>query len=437
MDNRPVVTIIGGGLAGSEAAYQAARAGCRAVILEMKPGKLSPAHALPTLCELVCSNSLKSMGLENAAGLLKEEMRMAGSVILDAAQETSVPAGKTLAVDRKAFSSLVTEKLKAAGVEVVPGEITEVPSARPLVIATGPLTSDGFASAIQRLIGKESLHFYDAVAPIVYKESIDMNKGFMASRWGNGTDDYINCPFEKDDYERFYSALIDADQVTRREFEDAVSFEGCMPIEVMASRGPKTLLFGPMRPVGLIDPATGRRPYAVVQLRAENAEGTLYNIVGFQTRLTYPEQKKVFRLIPGLEAAEFARLGKLHRNSYIDSPGLLDASLALKGAPGVFFAGQITGVEGYCESAASGILAGINAARFTMGLEPVAPPPTTMTGALLAHISTKPEKKKRFEPMNANMGLLPQLPGKDRREAQVKRALEDFASWLGGIACNR
>ena len=436
MDNRPVVTIIGGGLAGSEAAHQAARAGCRVVIHEMKPEKLSPAHLLDTLCELVCSNSLKSMDLANASGLLKEEMRMAGSIILEAADETSVPAGKTLAVDRKAFSSLVTEKLKAAGVEVLPGEITDIPSVRPVIIATGPLTSDAFAPAIQRLIGKESLHFYDAVAPIVYKESIDMRKAFMASRWGKGTDDYINCPFDKEDYERFYEALITADKVTRREFEDAASFEGCMPIEVMASRGPKTLLFGPMRPVGLTDPATGRRPYAVVQLRAENAEGTLYNIVGFQTRLTYTEQKKVFRLIPGLEAAEFARLGKLHRNSYIDSPGLLDATGALKGAPGVFFAGQITGVEGYCESAASGILAGINAARTTAGLAPVAPPPTTMTGALLAHISAMPDKKKRFEPMNANMGLLPALPGKDRREAQVKRALEDFRSWIDRFACN-
>lgn len=436
MDNRPVVTIIGGGLAGCEAAHQVARAGLRAVVHEMKPEKFSPAHTLNTLCELVCSNSLKSMSLDNASGLLKEEMRLAGSVILDAAAETSVPAGKTLAVDRQAFSERVTAMLEDAGVEFVSGEVTEVPDARPVIIATGPLTSDGFAPAIQRLIGRESLHFYDAVAPIVYKESIDMSRAFMASRWGKGTDDYINCPFEKDDYERFYSALVEADQVTRREFEDAASFEGCMPIEVMASRGVKTLLFGPMRPVGLTDPATGRRPYAVVQLRAENAEGTLYNIVGFQTRLTYPEQKKVFRMIPGLEKAEFARLGKLHRNSYIDSPWLLDASLSLKAAPGVFFAGQITGVEGYCESAASGILAGINAVRYASGLAPAAPPPTTMTGALLAHISTMPPKKKHFEPMNANMGLLPSLPGKDRREKQVKRALEDFAIWLDGIACN-
>lgn len=427
-----VITIIGGGLAGCEAAWQAAAAGLRVVLHEMKPEKFSPAHSLPTLSELVCSNSLKSDSLENASGLLKEEMRLAGSIVIKAAEATRVPAGKTLAVDRNAFSEFVTAALKDAGVEAVTGEVTGIPSARPLVIATGPLTSDAFASSIQRLIGKESLHFYDAVAPIVYRDSINMDRVFMASRWGKGGDDYINCPFEKEEYERFYEALTGADRVARREFEDAASFEACMPIEVMAGRGPRTLLFGPMRPVGLIDPKTGRRPYAVLQLRSENLEGTLYNMVGFQTRLTYPEQKKVFRLIPGLEAAEFARLGKLHRNSYIDSPGLLLPSQQLKSDPDVFFAGQITGVEGYCESAASGIMAGLNAARVMRGLTPAVPPPSTMTGALLAHITAPPEKKKTFQPMNANMGLLPPLPGKDRREAQVRRAIEDFTAWLAG-----
>ncbi|MFQ5736585.1 MAG: methylenetetrahydrofolate--tRNA-(uracil(54)-C(5))-methyltransferase (FADH(2)-oxidizing) TrmFO [Thermodesulfobacteriota bacterium] len=430
------VNIIGGGLAGCEAAWQVVRAGAKAVIHEMKPSRFSPAHSLSTLSELVCSNSLKSDSIENASGLLKEEMRLAGSLIIEAAEATRVPAGKTLAVDRVAFSQYVTSALVDAGVEVRAGEVTGLAPARPLVIATGPLTSDAMAAAIQRLVGRDSLHFYDAVAPIVYRESIDMARAFMASRWGKGGDDYINCPFEKDEYERFFSALTAADRVSRREFEDAASFEACMPIEVMAERGPKTLLFGPMRPVGLTDPATGRRPYAVVQLRRENAEGTLYNIVGFQTRLTYPEQKKVFRLIPGLESAEFARLGKLHRNSYLDSPGLLLPTQQLRSDPCVLFAGQITGVEGYCESAASGILAGINAVRLSRGAAAAAPPPTTMTGALMAHISTPPVKKRAFQPMNANMGILPALPGRDRRQAQARRAIEDFAGWLKVITCN-
>ncbi len=436
MKGHGAVTIIGGGLAGCEAAWQAARAGVRAVIHEMKPERYSPAHNMATLAELVCSNSLKSESLENASGLLKEEMRLASSLVVRAAEATKVPAGKTLAVDRRAFSEYITSALKDAGVSVVTGEVTEIPPARPLVIATGPLTSDALANAIQGLIGRDNLHFYDAVAPIVHAGSIDMAKAFKASRWGKGGDDYINCPFTKEEYERFFSALVAADMVTAREFEDATSFEACMPIEAMASRGPKTLLFGPMRPVGLVDPATDRRPYAVVQLRSENRDNTLYNMVGFQTRLKYPEQKKVFRMIPGLENAEFARLGKLHRNSYMDSPGLLDPTFQLSADPSVFFAGQITGVEGYCESSASGIIAGLNAARLVESLPPVFPPPTTMTGALCAYICARPEKKRTFAPMNANMGLLPPIPGRRAREEQVARALEDFKEWLSGISCN-
>lgn len=429
------IHIVGGGLAGCEAAWQAAKAGVRAVLHEMKPEKFSPAHSLPTLGELVCSNSLKSDSLENASGVLKQEMRLMDSIIIRAAEATKVPAGKTLAVDRAAFSAYITDALKDAGVEAVSGEVVEIPSPRPLVIATGPLTSDAFAASIQRLIGRDSLHFYDAVAPIVHAESIDMSRAFFASRWGKGGDDYVNCPLEKEDYERFFGALVAADRVGKREFEDSASFEACMPIEVMAERGERTLLFGPMRPVGLIDPRTGRRPYAVVQLRRENAEGTLYNMVGFQTRLTFNEQKNVFRTIPGLEAAEFARFGKLHRNSFMDSPGLLLPTLQLKSDTKILFAGQITGVEGYCESAVSGIIAGLNAVRVLRGFSPVCPPPPTMTGALLAYISTGPEKKKAFQPMNANMGLLPPLPGKKARDLQAARALECFESWARGISC--
>jgi len=427
MTSDKTVTIIGGGLAGAEAAWQVVRGGGCARIIEMKPVRFSPAHSADTLAELVCSNSLKSESMDNASGLLKSEMRSLGSLVLEAADKTRVPAGNTLAVDRNAFSALVTEMLAAAGIEIVREELKALPGLRPLIVATGPLTTDELAADIQRRVGSESLNFYDAVAPIVYTESIDMTRAFKASRWGKGSDDYINCPLDEAEYERFYSALIASDRVGAREFEEMSSFEGCMPIEVMAERGPKTLLFGPMRPVGLTDPRTGKRPFAVVQLRRENLEDTLYNMVGFQTRLTYPEQKKVLRLIPGLEAAEFARLGKLHRNIFIDSPRLLASTQSLNSDPSVFFAGQITGVEGYAESAASGILAGLNAIRLVKGLAPVTPPATTMTGALMKYISDP--ARTGFQPMNSNMGLLPPLPGKDRREKQVLRAIEDFRRW--------
>ncbi|MBI2412162.1 MAG: methylenetetrahydrofolate--tRNA-(uracil(54)-C(5))-methyltransferase (FADH(2)-oxidizing) TrmFO [Deltaproteobacteria bacterium] len=421
------IVIIGGGLAGSEAAYQILKRGGRARIIEMKPVKYSPAHTLPTFAELVCSNSLKSDAIENASGLLKEEMRLMGSLVIMAAEATRVPAGKTLAVDRTEFSKYITNELERMGAVIERVEAVSIPEERPLVIATGPLTSDVFAAAVSNLIGRERLFFHDAVAPIVYKESIDFEKAFKASRYGKGGDDYINCPFTEVEYERFYSALTTAEGFAGHGFDSLKYFEGCMPIEELGRRGPKTLLFGPMRPVGLRDPRTDARPFAIVQLRRENLEDTLYNIVGFQTRMTIPEQKRVLRLIPGLENAEFARFGKLHRNSYIDSPSLLHKSLQLKDDSNIFFAGQMTGVEGYVESAVSGLLAGMNAWRLAEGRETAAPPPTTMTGALLAHI-TAPSKD--FQPMNANMGLLPELPGKDRRERQAERALKDMKAWV-------
>lgn len=420
------VTIIGGGLAGAEAAWQVARNGGKAVILEMKPVKMSPAHSMPSLAELVCSNSLKSEDLENASGVLKEEMRALGSLVIEAAEATRVPAGKTLAVDRGAFSAFITSAIEDAGVEVIHGEVLAIPDARPLVIASGPLTSDALASSIQALIGSAALNFYDAVAPIVYKESIDMDSAFFASRYGKGESDYINCPMTKEEYEAFYGELVKADTARIREFEDMKSFEACMPIEVMAQRGAQTLLFGPMRPVGLTDPKTGKRPFAVVQLRRENMEGTLYNIVGFQTRLTFPEQKRIFRMIPALKNAEFARLGKLHRNSYIDSPRLLTDAQQLRSEPSILFAGQITGVEGYCESAVSGILAGINASRLLKGLPPICPPVETISGALMRHISGA---EGAFSPMNANMGLLPPEKGKDRRQKQADKAVTAMREW--------
>lgn len=419
------ITIIGGGLAGSEAAWQIARRGGKAAVLEMKPERFSPAHSFEGLAELVCSNSLKSEGLENASGVLKAELRILDSLVMKAADASRVPAGKTLAVDRTKFSRFVTGALIEAGVEIIRGEIRDLPGARPLVISTGPLTSDAFAGAIEGLVGK-NLNFYDAVAPIVYAESIDMTSAFKASRYGKGGDDYINCPMSEAEYMAFYAELIKADTARIREFEDMASFEACMPIEVMAQRGERTLLFGPMRPVGLRDPRTNERPFAVVQLRCENAEGTLYNIVGFQTRLTYPEQRRIFRMIPALKNAEFARLGKLHRNSYINSPGLLTSGQELKSSPGIFFAGQITGVEGYCESTMSGALAGINALNSLRGLPSVCPPETTISGSLMGHISGC---AGQFSPMNANMGLLPQMKGKDRREKQAKRAVDEFRNW--------
>jgi methylenetetrahydrofolate--tRNA-(uracil-5-)-methyltransferase len=440
------VTIIGGGLAGSEAAFQiASRApDTRVELLEMKPVKFSPAHKIEGLGELVCSNSLKATSLSNASGLLKEEMQLLDSLIVRAAYETRVPAGGALAVDRERFSAHITETLKEAGVEIISKEVVEIPAARPLIIATGPLTSDAFAEAISTLLGSEYLYFYDAVAPIVSAESIDMDKAFKGSRYGKSGDDYINCPMDKETYDCFVDELTSAECTGMRDFEEAKYFEGCLPIEVMAARGPMTLSFGPLKPVGLIDEKkedkeTKARPYAVVQLRRENLEGTLYNLVGFQTRLKYGEQKRVFKMIPGLENAEFVRLGKIHRNSFIDSPRLLSEAQELKGQPGLFFAGQLTGVEGYLESAASGLMAGINSVRSLAGLSAVTLPETTITGALMRYVSGVGMDAQVFQPMNANFGLLPALEGKgkirkkERRELYAKRALKDMEDFIEAL----
>jgi len=429
------ITIIGGGLAGIEAASMARRLGAGVRLYEMKPERFSPAHTMEGLGELVCSNSLKSLGVSNAHGVLKAEMEALGSLMMEVAMKTRVPAGAALAVDRHAFSRLATEELKALGVEVIREEIFKIPAERPLIIATGPLTSAPFAESIAELLGRENLFFYDAVSPVLTVDSIDMDKAYFGSRYGKGGDDYINCPLNEREYERFVSELIGARMVTPRSYESTALFEGCMPIESMAIRGPATLKFGPLRPVGLRDPATGKIPEAVVQLRRENAEGTLYNMVGFQTRLAFGEQARVFGLIPGLEKAEFVRYGKLHRNTYIDSPGLIDNTLALKDGDGIFFAGQLTGLEGYCESGVSGIIAGLNALRHARGDACVSPPSATMTGALLSYISAP--RENTLEPMNANFGLLPAITGirkkKDRREAQALKAVEEMRAWAEKI----
>jgi len=429
------ITIIGGGLAGIEAASMARRLGAGVRLYEMKPERFSPAHTMEGLGELVCSNSLKSLGVSNAHGVLKAEMEALGSLMMEVAMKTRVPAGAALAVDRHAFSRLATEELKALGVEVIREEIFKIPAERPLIIATGPLTSAPFAESIAELLGRENLFFYDAVSPVLTVDSIDMDKAYFGSRYGKGGDDYINCPLNEREYERFVSELTGARMVTPRSFESTALFEGCMPIESMAMRGPATLKFGPLRPVGLRDPATGKIPEAVVQLRRENTEGTLYNMVGFQTRLAFGEQARVFGLIPGLEKAEFARYGKLHRNTYIDSPGLIENTLALRDGEGIFFAGQLTGLEGYCESGVSGIIAGLNAVRHARGETCISPPADTMTGALLSYISAP--RDNALEPMNANFGLLPAMTGirkkKDRREAQALKAIEKMRAWAEKI----
>ncbi len=415
--------VIGAGLAGCEAAWALANRGIPVQLWEMKPQKYSPAHHYPGFAELVCSNSLKASRLESAAGLLKEEMSMLGSLIVDCARQTAVAAGGALAVDREKFSDLVTEKIRShpmitTGVK----EWTEIPQGN-VIIATGPLTSQGMSDAIQRLCGSEYLSFFDAAAPIVTFESINQDRVFFAARYGRGEDDYINCPFTREEYEAFYEELISAQSVELKEFEKEhfKVYEGCMPVEVMAKRGMDTLRFGPLKPVGLTDPRTGRRPWAVVQLRRENREGTLYNLVGFQTNLKFPEQKRVFSMIPGLENAVFARYGVMHRNTFLNSPKLLDSRFALRGEERIYFAGQMTGVEGYIESAASGILAGINMANQIQGISPLILPNTTMMGALAAYISDP--LVEDFQPMGSNMGILPPLPQRIRDKSQRYLAL--------------
>ena len=429
-----VINVIGGGLAGAEAAWRAAEEGNRVILFEMRPKKSTPAHKSDKLAELVCSNTLGGIEVTTPRGLLKAEMELLGSLVVEAAKKSRVPAGGALAVDREKFADYITGKVESHPlIEVVREEVTELPKEGITVVATGPLTSEAFSNYLREYLGEEELHFYDAISPIVYADSIDYSKCFWGSRYGKGGDDYLNCPMSKEEYERFYQALMEAEKVPLKDFEKACYFEGCMPIEEMAERGKETLLFGPLRPVGLVDPRTGKQPYAVVQLRKENQEGTLLNLVGFQTKLKYPEQKRVFRLIPGLENAEFARFGSIHRNTFINSPKLLLRTLQLKKNPKVLFAGQITGVEGYPESAATGIIAGLNASRIAKGLKPVFPPETTMVGALLKYITTA--EPKHFQPMNANFGLLPPLEKKvkgklNRRKYLAERALRDMEKWL-------
>ena len=412
---------MGGGLAGSEAAWQAAEAGIDVRLYEMRPGLMTPAHETPWLAELVCSNSLGSDLPHKAPGLLKAELRGLGSLIIDCATRTAVPAGSSLAVDREGFSQLVTERVTAhLRITIVPEEMPAIPDA-PVIIASGPLTSTSLADSIGGLTAKEHLYFYDAVSPIVQAETIDMSVAFRQSRYDKGDQeegDYINCPMTREEYQAFVDALMTAETITLKQFEreDPHFFEGCMPIEAMAARGRDALAFGPMRPVGLIDPRTGRRPHAVVQLRQDNLIGTLYNIVGFQTNLKWGDQKRVLRLIPGLANAEFARYGMMHRNTYINSPAMLQPTMQYRNRADLFFAGQIVGVEGYVGNAGTGLVAGINAARFLQGQHPVILPPTTMLGALCHYVTHS--GLKDFQPMKANFGILPSLPprlGKEER----------------------
>lgn len=419
-------------MAGCEAAWQIARAGVPVLLYEMKPKKYSPAHESPLFAELICSNSLKAQRVESAAGLLKEEMRRFGSLLMECADQSAVPAGGALAVDRGEFSRLATERIRAHPlITVVSEEVCSLPEEGITVVATGPLTSDVLAQDISTLCGG-CLSFYDAAAPIVTAESVDMGQAFTASRYDKGGDDaYINCPMNKEEYERFYEALLAAERAPVHDFDvrDPKVYEGCMPVEVMAQRGKDTLRFGPLKPVGLRDPRTGRRPWAVVQLRKENRAGSLYNLVGFQTNLKFGEQKRVFGLIPALHSAEFMRYGVMHRNTFLDSPRLLNAGYQMRKNPELFFAGQITGVEGYMESASSGILAGLNAVRRLRGENPLLLPGVTMMGALAGYISD--ETVKHFQPMGANFGVLPPIEPhirdkKERYAALSRRALDQL-----------
>ncbi|MBR3206552.1 MAG: FADH(2)-oxidizing methylenetetrahydrofolate--tRNA-(uracil(54)-C(5))-methyltransferase TrmFO [Bacillus sp. (in: Bacteria)] len=421
------VNVIGAGLAGSEAAWQIAKRGIKVNLYEMRPVKQTPAHHTDKFAELVCSNSLRANALTNAVGVLKEEMRHLDSAIIAAADESSVPAGGALAVDRHEFAANVTDRVKNhPNVTVFQEEVQSIPEG-PTIIATGPLTSEALSKELKSLTGEEYLYFYDAAAPILEKDSIDMDKVYLKSRYDKGEAAYLNCPMTEEEFDRFYEALISAETVPLKEFEKEIFFEGCMPIEVMAKRGKKTMLFGPMKPVGLEDPKTGKRPYAVVQLRQDDAAGTLYNIVGFQTHLKWGDQKEVFRLIPGLEEAEIVRYGVMHRNTFINSPSLLRPTYQFKNRDDLFFAGQMTGVEGYVESAASGLVAGINAARFVKGEELVTLPEETAIGSMAHYITST--NKKSFQPMNANFGLLRDLgvriKNKQERYAEyAKRAIE-------------
>ena len=443
MIKNATVTVVGAGLAGCEAAWQAAKIGCAVTLYEMKPSRYTPAHKAPTFAELVCSNSLRSASLSNAVGLLKEEMRRLSSLIMEAADATAVPAGSALAVDRTLFSEYVTEKIRShPRITVIEGEVTAIPEDGVTVIATGPLTSEALAAEIRALTGNEGLHFFDAAAPIVSGESIDLSKAFFASRYGKGNpEDYLNCPMTREEYEAFYEALRSAEVAHLHDFEtgeELTVFEGCMPVEVMASRGVDTLRFGPMKPVGLPVPSTGRDAYATVQLRRENRAGDMYNLVGFQTHLTFGEQRRVFRMIPGLEGAEFYRYGVMHRNTYINSPELLNSDYSMRSRPTLYFAGQMTGVEGYVESTGSGLIAGVSAAARALGCEAPVFPRTTMLGAMAAYVSDP--QIVNFQPMNANFGIIPPLDRKVkggktvRNEAYSERALSEIAELADGIS---
>ncbi len=439
------VTVVGGGLAGSEAAWQLAKRGFEVSLYEMRPVTTTPAHKTDRLAELVCSNTFKSTELTNAHGLLKAEMRLLGPLILEAADSARVAAGSALAVDRDVFSAAVTDRVAADDrITVVREEITSI--AAPCVIATGPLTSEKLAEAIRTRLGVGALAFYDAIAPIVARDSIDRSIVFRGSRYGKETmegagDDgaYLNCPMSREQYDAFFDALLSADQYHGHEFDKAPYFEGCMPVEVAAKRGRDTLRFGPLKPVGLPDPRTGRDAYAVVQLRQEDRAGRMWNLVGFQTRLRIPEQQRVLRLIPGLVDAEFLRYGSIHRNSYLNSPAALSPNLAVPDEPAALFAGQLTGVEGYTESAATGLLAGINLARILSGDDPAIPPPTTMTGALYRYMAEA--DPAHFQPMNANFGLVDELPQfvrdkKEKRARLAERALRDMQDWIEANSIN-
>ena len=436
LNGQPAVTVIGAGPAGSECAWQLAKRGIRVRLMEMKPKKMTPAHVSPYFGELVCSNSLRSDELTNAVGLLKAEMRALGSLFLESADRNRVPAGGALAVDREGFARTITEKICSnPNIEIVQEEAAEIPEGE-VVIATGPLSSEAIAEKIRERCGGEGLHFYDAVAPIVTLESVDMDSAFYASRYNKGTADYVNCPMDKEEYLSFVTELAAAKEAQMHGFDDGAVFEGCMPVEVMARRGPDTLRYGPLKPVGLTDPRTGRENYAVVQLRKDNAEGTLYNLVGFQTHLTWGEQKRVFSMIPALKNAEFVRYGVMHRNTYINSPQLLDRYYRLRSEPRISFAGQMTGVEGYVESAASGMLVGLETAARLLGMQPLNFPQETAIGALALYISGG--SVGDFQPMNINFGLISPLgyrvKGKRNKNAEISaRSLSVIEEYKRGV----
>jgi len=444
------VTIVGGGLAGCEAAFQLAERGLPVRLLEMKPERRTPAQTGDGLAELVCSNSMRGASLMNAVGLLKEELHQAGSVVMRVAHGCRVPAGGALAVDREAFSAEMTARIEAhPGIEVIQGEVTAIPDDRPCILATGPLTADALAADIARHVGADHLAYYDAIAPIVSADSIDWDVVWRQSRYDKGTADYVNCPFDREGYEAFLAAVLEAEKVQAKDFEKAKYFEGCLPFEVMAERGPQTLLYGPMKPVGLTNPRTGQRPHAVVQLRAEDQAATAYNLVGFQSRMKWPAQKEVFRMIPGLERAEFMRFGAVHRNTFLQAPVLLQPTMELKALPGVYVAGQIAGVEGYVESAAGGLLCGILLAQRLLDRPAPLPPETTALGGLITHMQRPPIHKAGYQPSNITWAHVPPLPppaplepGQPRPKKMKKRerylhmaarALDDLKGWLDGL----